>query len=248
MSDVGTNGDSLHCHVVTCDCHIDDWLDCPRVAEFQRHIEGMAFRGCNCRSLWEHEPPDRWIEAIERDAANVRTLCRVGVAMGIFTCDGTTAKAVEGCRLGREVMRHACTVDQDVLSASIAVRVKMLGVAASEANRLAIRHTMRSHNAGMNLSGDEPEYAPRNCSVISLRCTEQRVVRPRFVVVSDGLEASVHDLEIRRDLFPTLSGNRKDACDGCGLGTAQMIAVALNFYEANAQGDFLPPGKENHGH
>ena len=63
---------------------------------------------------------------------------------------------------------------------------------------------------------------------------DTRSFSKRFVVVSDGIEASVHDLEGRRDLFPTLSGNRNEACDGCGFGTAQMIATALNFYEANS--------------
>jgi hypothetical protein len=68
------------------------------------------------------------------------------------------------------------------------------------------------------------------------------------VVVVDGIQATVFDTEIRRDLFPTTTGNRADVCGGCGIGTAAMIAEALNFYDANAQGDSLPPRKENHGH
>ena len=62
----------------------------------------------------------------------------------------------------------------------------------------------------------EPGYAP--CS-------------PRFVAVADGIQATVFDTRIQRDLFPTSTGNHAREC---GIGTAAMIAEALNFYEANA--------------
>ena len=60
---------------------------------------------------------------------------------------------------------------------------------------------------------------------------------PRFISVSDGIEASVWDTEKQSDLFPTLSGNRKYACKGCGIGTAEMIALALNYYVENVKAD-----------
>ncbi len=54
---------------------------------------------------------------------------------------------------------------------------------------------------------------------------------PRFVAVADGIQATVFDTKTQRDLFPTTTGNRATEC---GIGTAVMIAEALNFYEANA--------------
>ena len=121
-------------------CHCDNWQDCPRVEEFRRNIEGMAFRGCNDRERWKHEPLEKWVEAIENDQKNLRTLCKIGVEMGIFTGDGKIAKIIKGCTFGCEVMRQICKIDKDVLSASIAASVGMMGIAASESERLADKH------------------------------------------------------------------------------------------------------------
>jgi hypothetical protein len=60
---------------------------------------------------------------------------------------------------------------------------------------------------------------------------------PRFVVVSDLPEWTVWDQERQRDLFPTKSGNRDNACRRCGEDTAHLIADALNAYTANARLD-----------
>jgi len=60
------------------------------------------------------------------------------------------------------------------------------------------------------------------------------LVRRRFLVVQECLECTVWDSETRKHLFPI--------SDGCGLGTARLIADALNFYEANSELDrFVPP-------
>jgi hypothetical protein len=80
-------------------------------------------------------------------------------------------------------------------------------------------------NASVSIPGGEPGYAPRECS-------------PRFIAVSDGIQATVFDRLIHQDLFPTTTGNRSREC---GIGTAAMIAEALNFHEANA-GVRIPGG------
>jgi hypothetical protein len=62
--------------------------------------------------------------------------------MGIFASNGHAVRIVDGCPLAAEVMRHACKVDKEVLSASIAVRVGIMGRAAREADRLSIMQTI----------------------------------------------------------------------------------------------------------
>lgn len=87
---------------------------------------------------------------------------------------------------------------------------------------IAIRE---EHLAVTDEWGGEQGNAPRECS-------------PRFVAVADGIQATVFDRLGHQDLFPTTTGNRSREC---GIGTAAMIAEALNFHEANA-GVSIPGG------
>jgi len=51
----------------------------------------------------------------------------------------------------------------------------------------------------------------------------------RYHAVSDLPEWTVHDDEAIRDLFPTKSGNRNNACRQCSADTAKLIADALKL-------------------
>lgn len=52
----------------------------------------------------------------------------------------------------------------------------------------------------------------------------------RYIVATDGQEATVFDLTRGKDLFPTTTGNRRYAllAGGCTHETASLIADALN--------------------
>lgn len=68
---------------------------------------------------------------------------------------------------------------------------------------------------------------------------QERLVRLRYSVASDGSENTVYDHEDNRDLFPTKSGNRDYQCRKCDAQTAEEIALAMNVYDLTMRENHL---------
>jgi hypothetical protein len=68
---------------------------------------------------------------------------------------------------------------------------------------------------------------------------QERLVRLRYSVASDGSENTVYDHEDDRDLFPTKSGNRDYQCRKCDAQTAEEIALAMNVYDLTMRENHL---------